>query len=71
MYGKDAFHIHLYLRLVLVTITKLSYADTMKELGLVSCDISEVGGSFYPMEGEIIFEGQVTTELTGVTACIR
>lgn len=112
-----------------MTITKLPYADAMKELGLISCDfcwscengitfsvyaegsepgsitaitpifdyndddheeaikeicmaivddgfpdihnISEVGGSFYPMDGEIIFEGQVTTALTGVTATIR
>jgi len=109
--------------------TKLSYADTMNELGLASCDfcwscedginsysvfaeasepgsitaitpmfdynndehdeaikeicmaivndafpdihnISEVGGSFYPMDGEVIFEGQVITLMTGVTATI-
>jgi len=108
--------------------TKLSYADTMKEFGLTSCDftynpdgdieftvysegaepgtvtaitpmfnynndehsesikeiclaivndgfpdihnITAVSGSFYPMDGAVIFEGQVITELTGVTATI-
>lgn len=33
-------------------------------------NITEVGGSFYQMDGEIIFEGTVTTTLTGMTATI-
>jgi len=33
-------------------------------------NITEVGGSFYPEAGEITFEGEVTTVLTGVCATI-
>lgn len=55
------------------------HVEAIKEICLAIVDdafpdihnITEVGGSFYPEDGEITFEGEVTTVLTGICATIR